>query len=313
MPLHPQVQAIIEGMAANPDAKATHEQTPEEAREAYVALGGAFGPGEDVGSVADRNLPGPAGEIPARVYTPSGEGPFPVLVFYHGGGFVIGDLDSHDKECRALCNGAGCVVVAVHYRLAPEHRYPAAVEDAWAALEWVAANAGEVGGDASRIAVGGDSAGGNLAAVVSLLSRDRGGPRLALQLLVYPCTDATPDAPFPSRSENAAGPFLLKETMDYFFGHYVDDPSPDWHDPRLSPLYAKSHAELAPALIVTAEFDPLRDEGEAYAEKLRAAGVPVELRRYDGMPHVFFQLSPAVDAGRQLLDQASMALRKAFG
>ena len=315
MPLHPQVTALVEAMAASSDAKPTHEQTPKEARDGYRALAATFGPGPEVGAVEDRTIPGPASEIPIRVYRPEGDGPFGVLVFYHGGGWVIGDLDTHDRECRLLCNGAGCLVVAVDYRLAPEHRFPAAVEDAFAALQWVGRNAGELGGDPRRLAVGGDSAGGNLAAVMALLARDQGGPALRFQLLVYPAVDARDRKEYRSRRQNAEGPFLLQKTVDYFTGHYLGDAGsgPSRDDIRVSPMVADSHRGLPPALVVTAEFDPLRDEGEAYARSLEAANVPVRLHRYDGMPHVFFQLSPILEEGKELIDEASSALNEALG
>ena len=311
MPLHPQIKPLVDAMAANPDAKKMVDQTLEEARATYVALGAMFGPGPQVGGVTDLAIPGPGGEIPLRVYTPEAEGPFGMLVFYHGGGWVIGDLDSHDRECRALCRGAGCLVVSVQYRLAPEHVFPAAPDDAFAALTWVAAHAEELGGDGSRIAVGGDSAGGNLAAVVALLARDAGGPALRFQLLVYPAVDMRLDNPFASRQENAEAPFLNRETMDWFEGHYFKG-DVDRTDPKLSPLLASSHAGLPPALIATAEFDPLRDEGEAYAKTLQEAGVAATLHRYDGMPHVFFQLWAITDAGKELIAEASEALRGAL-
>jgi acetyl esterase len=312
MPLHPQIQALVDGMASNPDARPTHELSPAEAREGYRALAAMLGPGPDVFHVEDQSIAGPVGEIPIRVYRPGG-GTRGVLVYYHGGGFVIGDLDTHDRECRVLCNDGDCVVVSVDYRLAPEHGFPASHEDALAALRWVGDNAARLGGDPGRIAVGGDSAGGNLSASVALQARDDAGPDLRLQMLVYPTVDARSDpSVHPSLDENAAGPFLSKETMDYFFGHYLGGRPDAALDPRMSPLLAETHAGLPPAFVVTAEFDPLRDEGEAYAKVLDAAGVPVTFRRYDGMPHVFFQLGPVVDAGREVLEQCAKALREAL-
>jgi acetyl esterase len=314
MPLDPQLTGLIDAMASNPDAVPTHELTPELAREGYRALVTMLGPVEEVANVEDRAIPGPLGEIPIRVYAPEGSGPFGVLVFYHGGGWVIGDLDSHDRECRAICNATPCIVVSVDYRLAPEHRFPAAPEDAYAALEWVAGHAAALGGDAERLAVGGDSAGGNLSAVVTLMARDRSGPTLRFQLLVYPAVDMREGDNYPSQTENAAGPFLLRETMEYFSAHYFGaDRTVQSGDLRASPLLAASHADLPPALIVTAEFDPLRDEGEAYGVVLEKAGVPVRVHRYDGMAHLFFQLSPIVTQGKDLLSEAATALREYIG
>lgn len=313
MPLDSQIAAMAQAMAADPDTKPTHELRPEEARDGYRALAAMFGPVPEVARVHDRTLTTPVGEIPVRVYEPEGEGPFGVLVFYHGGGWVIGDLDTHDRECRVLCNGAGCIVVAVDYRLAPEHPFPAAVEDAFEALRWVGRHAAELGGDASRIAVAGDSAGGNLSAVVALLARDAGGPALRFQLLVYPAVDARESASYRSLEQNADGPFLLRDTMDYFMSHYLKDcPATVRSDVRLSPLAATSHRGLPPALVVTAEYDVLRDEGEAYARALEGAGVPVTLHRYDGMPHLFFQLSAVIPQGKKLLEESSAALAEAL-
>lgn len=312
MPLNPQLVPLAEGMQG-PDAVDMSDMTPDEARAAYLALAGLFGPGEDVGEVADRTLPGPAGEIPVRVYTPAdAPGPLPVVVFYHGGGWVIGDLDSHDRECRAICNRARCVVVSVHYRRAPEAPFPAAFDDAVAALDWVGAHAAEVGGDPARIAVAGDSAGGNLSAAVAIHARDNDGPKLCFQLLVYPAVDAAGGpAAHPSLEENRDGPFLTLDTMNWFFTQYVPDGT-DERDPRLSPLHAASHEGLPPAHVVTAELDPLRDEGRAYAKQLEAAGVSTSFHEYDGMAHIFFQLSPISDDAQALLDECGEVLAKAF-
>ena len=322
MRLHPQIAALVEGMASNPDARPTWEQSPKEARDGYRALAAMLGPVPEVGGVEERSIPGPASEIPVRIYRPlepAGSGPLGVVVFYHGGGWVIGDLDTHDRECRLLCNGAGCLVVAVDYRLAPEHPFPAAVDDAFAALRWVARNARSFGGDPGRLAVAGDSAGGNLAAVVSLLARDAGGPSLRFQLLIYPAVDARAGVHgYRSREQNAEAPFLPQAAIDYFMGHYFGGGlgggprDAARSDPRVSPLLASSHRALPSALVVTAEFDPLRDEGEAYARALEDANVPVRLHRYDGMPHVFFQLSPIVEDGRKMIDEAAAALREAL-
>lgn len=276
--------ATIEAM----DGPEIHELTPEEAREYRASLIEGREPVEDVGSVEDRTIPGPEGELPVRVYTPDTEGPHPVIAFFHGGGFVLGTLESYDDACRILTNLANAVVVSVDYRLAPEHRFPAAVEDCYAATEWLAEHAGELGGDPDRLAIAGDSAGGNLAAAVTLAARDRDGPEVVHQALVYPVTDhRTVDhtaVDYPSREENAEGYFLTEESIAWFDGHYVDS----WADrpnPLLSPVAAESHADLPPASVVTCEFDPLRDEGIAYAEALDADGTPVTRHHFDDQIH----------------------------
>ena len=315
MPLHPQLAPLAEGMHG-PEAVKMSDMTIEEARTSYLALSAMFGPGEEVGDVSDRDVPGPDGEVPVRIYTPSeASGPVPVVVFYHGGGWTIGDLDSHDRECRAICNRAGCLIVSAHYRRAPETAFPGAFEDALAVLHWVGEHAAEIGGDPGRIAVAGDSAGGNLAAAVTIAARDGGGPELCFQLLVYPAVDFLGD--YASARENSEGPFLTQETMSWFEVQYLGQPKGDTDpsvlaDPRLSPLQAEDHAGLPPALIVTAELDPLRDQGSAYARALETAGVPVTLHEYAGMAHLFFQLSPIADDAKALIEECAEALKKAF-
>ncbi|HZT65903.1 MAG TPA: alpha/beta hydrolase [Acidimicrobiales bacterium] len=306
MPLDPQVRQALDlleqlgfaGFAASglpPDqVRALMSALPREA-------------GEELPRVEDRTVPGPAGEVPVRIYDPTARGDAPVVVHFHGGGWVVGDLDTHDHTCRALARACGAVVVSVDYRLAPEHRYPAAVEDCWAATRWVASHPAEVGGDTTRLAVAGDSAGGNLAAVVSLMARDSGGPELAFQLLVYPAVDARMG--WPSIDENAEGYLLTKQDMIWFYGHYGCPDPTDW---KVSPLLAENHAGLAPALVITAEFDPLRDEGEAYAEKLRAAGVNATATRYDGMIHGFFGMSATIDRAGDAMKEAAEALSRAL-
>ncbi len=313
MPVDPQVHAFLEAQAQaaiENQVPPITEQTVEMARAGYLAVAEMLGQGPDV-DTEDSAVPGPAGDIPVRIYRPKGAGPgLPILVYYHGGGWVIGDLDTHDYAARELCVGAGCIVVAVDYRLAPEAQFPAAVDDSWAALEWVAGNAESLGGDPGRIAVGGDSAGGSLAAVMSLLARDAGGPKLAFQLLIYPAVDM--DFSRPSIEDNADGYVLTKDHMIWFRGHYLRSDA-DRADFRASPLLASDHSDLPPALVITAEFDPLRDEGRDYAETLQAAAVPTTLSNYEGQVHVFFQLSPILDGGRRAVNEACAWLREAFG
>jgi acetyl esterase/lipase len=308
MPLDPQVKTLLDQVAAM-GAPELHTLSVAEARVALAAMAALQGEPQSVARVENRALPGPAGEIPVRIYSPAGHAPLPVLVYFHGGGWVLGNLDSHDGVCRSLANAAGCIVVSVDYRLAPEHKFPAAADDSYHATLWVAANAAAIGGDPNRVAIGGDSAGGNLTAVVALIARDRGKPALVHQLLIYPATDAAYDTA--SCRENAAGYFLTKDAMHWFWNHYL--PSTDrGREPYASPLRAESLQGLPPALVITAEFDPLRDEGEAYAARLREAGVPVTLTRYDGMVHGFFGMGALLDQAKTAVAEAAGALRAAF-
>jgi acetyl esterase len=262
----------------------------------------------EVASVVNRDMRGPKGSLPLRVYTPKGEGPFPLMVFFHGSGFVVCSLDTHDGMCRNLCAGAGCVVVSVDYRLAPEHRFPAAPDDCLAATRWVADNAAALWGDPGRIMVAGDSAGGNLAAVTALRVRDEGGPKLIGQMLIYPVTDYF-DPGTRSMIENAEGYGLTREGMIWFWNHYVASAEHGVH-PHASPLRAPSLAGLPPALVATAEYDPLRDEGELYAAALREAGVPVEMKRWDGVNHGFFFFPGIVDKATLAIDEACAWARR---
>jgi acetyl esterase len=264
---------------------------------------------EPVARVEDRTVPGPAGDVPVRVYWPEGEGPLPVIVYFHGGGWVMCGLDTHDASCRSLTNGVGAVVVSVDYRLAPEHRFPAAVDDCYAVTAWVAEHAAELGADPDRLAVAGDSAGGNLGAVVALVARDRGGPPLRFQLLVYPVIDGTMASA--SYRDNAEGYFLTADGMAWYWDQYVPAPA-DRSAPHASPIAAADLSGLPPALVVTAEYDPLRDEGEAYGRRLQEAGVPCDVRRYDGMFHGFFAVRDVLPAAKEANDVAHAALREAL-
>ncbi len=305
--LYPEVRALLEKLEAQ-GGPALESLPPAEARkEAAEALQPLQGESETVSRTEDQRIPGPDGSIRIRIYTPGERGPLPGLVYFHGGGWVLCDLDTHDKTCRALAHKAGAVVVSVDYRLAPEHRFPAAVVDCCAATRWVAANAERLDVDPRRIAVGGDSAGGNLAAVVALKFRDEGGPALALQVLVYPVTNlAAFDTP--SYQEFAEGYYLTRTEMEWFRGHYLATAG-DGQNPDASPLLAPDLRGLPPALVITAECDTLRDEGEAYARRLAEAGVDVTCTRYAGMVHPFFSLPGVIDGGRRAVEQFAAAVR----
>jgi acetyl esterase len=311
MPVDPQCQFLLDQMAAS-DTKMT-ELDPPAARavgDAGLTMVADLAPPVDLASVTDTTFPGPAGDVPIRVYRPHGDGPLPGVVFFHGGGFVVGSIATHDPICRLLAAEAGAVVVSVGYRLAPEDPFPAGVEDCIAATGWVADNAASLDIDASRLVVCGDSAGGNLAAVVAQHARAH-GPALAFQALMYPAVDAD-RAHYPSVTENAEGYLLEAETMAWFQQHYVAAGAEvDPHDPRISPLRAGSLAGVAPAYVVTAQFDPLRDEGEAYASALEAAGVPVAMVRYDGMIHGFWNFIGLVDAAAAATVAMAAAIREA--
>ncbi len=308
MPLDPQAQRVIDAMAAL-NLKPVEDSTPDEARESIRTRTAALGPFEGVAAVADHRVPVAGGEITVRVYSPGSPGPHPALVYYHGGGWVIGDLYTHDGLCRSLTNAARCVVASVDYRLAPEFKYPVAVDDSYAALTWVVANAGRLGIDPRRVAVGGDSAGANLATVMTLQARDHRGPALVHQVLIYPVTDH--DLNTRSYIENATGYVLTREGMRWFWDHYLAREA-QGREPLASPLRAPSLAGLPPALVITAEYDPLRDEGEAYAARLRDAGVPVTVTRYAGMFHGFIRMTRILDKARTALDEIASSLQKAF-
>ncbi|MBK6661904.1 MAG: alpha/beta hydrolase fold domain-containing protein [Thermoflexaceae bacterium] len=313
MALDPQIAATLATMAQAglADGLSVFRTMDAPQARAFMEMMRVEAPLDPVASTEDTVVPGPGGGIPVRVYRPENPpaGPLPALVYYHGGGWVIGSIDSADGACRTLCMNSKAVVISVDYRLAPEHKYPAPVEDAYEAFTWVAANAASLGIDPARIAVGGDSAGGNLAAVTALMARDRKGPAICFQMLIYPVTHHSYGTP--SIRENGNGYLLTEASMRWFWGHYLTRDL-DGMDPYASPLLAPDLSGLPPALVQTAGYDPLRDEGEAYAQRMKEAGVQVECVRYDGLIHGYFGMQARVDAARKAHDDAGAALRAAF-
>ncbi len=308
MPLDPQIDELLDEMRAQ-GAKPFEELSVTEAREAAWAFADLQGPPEEVAAVAHRFITTPTADIAIRVYTPYGEGPFPGLVYFHGSGWVVLNLEVCDTTVRALANSTGCVVVAVNYQKAPEHPFPIPFEDCWTATRWTAEHAEELGIDGSRLGVVGDSAGGNLAAAVALAARDAGGPALAFQALIYPAVDHGWDTA--SAHENAEGYLLQRASMEWFWNHYTPG-GRDAGDWRASPLRAADHSGLPPAFIATAEFDPLRDDGRAYAAKLRQAGVPVSYSEYAGMIHGFYWMQGISDVAKQLHAELAREVRTAL-
>ena len=278
MPLDPQVRTLLDQLEAA-GTPPMSQQTPEAARAGMAMLSMVIGNAEEPVATEERSVPGPAGDIPVRIYRPQADAPLPVVVYFHGGGFVIGDIATHDTICQRLAGGVPAVVVSVDYRLAPEHRFPAAVVDCDAATAWVSAHTSEIGGDPSRLAVAGDSAGGNLSAVVARRARDAGGPPIAYQLLVYPATDLT--CTLPSHTENGTGYLLDSDAISWFMDNYLAGADP--RHPDASPLLVDDLSGLPPAFVLTAEFDPLRDEGEAYACLLYTSPSPRD-RQKSRMP-----------------------------
>ncbi|MBV9485999.1 MAG: alpha/beta hydrolase [Frankiaceae bacterium] len=308
MPLDPQIDSILKLMQQAGGGQMS-AGTPQQARQFFdLATVTMRDPSTlaSVGSVEDRTIPGPAGDIPIRIYRPDGDGPSPTMAFFHGGGFVIGSIETHDDHARRLCHDLDMVVVSVDYRLAPEHKFPAAFEDCLAATRWVAENIDTLGGDPDKIVVGGDSAGGNLSAAVALATVES-GPRLAAQFLIYPGVDFDPDAEYASRVENAEGYFLTADDMIWFGDHYIDEA--DRRDIRASTILGNL-AGAPPAVIGTAEFDPLRDEGEAYAKALADAGVEVRLQRYDGLIHGFYGMGPFSAAADAAISDMNNSLKE---
>jgi acetyl esterase len=312
MGLDPQARAVLD-LVLKAGRPPYHQLSPKEARQQYRDTRAALQPEPpEVGAVRDLSIDGPGGAIPVRVYRPreaAGNALLPALVYFHGGGWVIGDLDTHDVLCRQLVAHSGVALVSVDYRLAPEHKFPAAVEDCWAATRWVAASGAGLGIDGRRLAVGGDSAGGNLAAVMALMARDQGGPAIAFQLLIYPATDMAADSP--SHAAFAEGYLLTRENIEWFIGYYLRGKA-DEADWRASPERAQSLQGLPPALVITAGFDPLCDEGEAYARRLRRDGVTADYVCYGGMIHGFFGMGRAIETANRAIAHAARSVRQAL-
>lgn len=310
MDLHPSIRKTLNFIYAG-KKKPLHFLSPAAARAHYETTHAFFDmPLPQVEKVENMILPGPHGDIPVRLYRPLNapkDKLLPMLVFFHGGGWVIGSIKTHDRVCRYLANASGALVISVDYRLAPEHKFPIGIEDCMAATTWAASHAAKIGGDARRLSVGGDSAGANIAAVITHMARDNKGPAITFQILLYPVTDALGEQP--SRSQYAQGFALEGATIDWFTAQYVNSPV-DCANPLISPLRGNNFAGLPPAFIITAGLDPLCDEGEAYVEKLKAAGVPVTFSRYDQMIHGFVTMGGLIPDARRALDEAAQALRK---
>ncbi len=312
----PQMQAVLDQLQALGGKpietlsaeEARKQPTPADAVKALLKKQGKSAAPEPVGNVANRSIPGAAGPIPIRIYTPKGTGPFPVVFYIHGGGWVIADLDVYDSSPRALANAAGAVVVSTHYRQGPEHKFPAAHDDTWAAYKWTLANAGSFQGDPKRVAVVGESAGGNMAGAIAIRARDEGAQAPVYQVLIYPVTTADPATP--SKKENAQAKPLNTAMMKWFSEKYLASPA-DGEKPTFSILKADLK-NLPPATIITAQIDPLRSEGKDYADRLKAAGVAVDYKNYDGATHEFFGMGAVVDQAKLAVAQAAAGLKKGF-
>jgi acetyl esterase len=314
MPLHPQAQAFITGLESM-GLPPFETFSVEEGRQVIQTFANFMLPSEEVASVVDTAAMGPEADVPLRIITPAssnGDGLLPGILYFHGGGFTTGSIDLVEPVCRALANRSGCVVIAVGYRLGPEHPYPAAVTDAYVATTWVAANGRHFGIDGTRLVVMGDSAGGNLATVTCMILRDKMEEiEIALQVLIYPVTDMD-HQDTPSHKENGEGYLLTSGMMSWFRGHYLKGVEDQAGEPYCSPMHMADLGGLPPAIIITAEYDPLRDEGEAYGARLDEAGVTTFMRREDGMIHGFFWVGGAIDRGRELIDELGADLRKAL-
>ena len=307
MPLDPQVKEVLDQIAAL--GLPPHYAVGAVQARANAALRPRPA-GPDVAAVENRTIPGPDTKIPVRIYWPEGGGPFPILVWVHGGGMVVGTIETCDAACRRICLGAGCLVISPAYRLAPEHPFPAAPEDSYAAVQWAAENAAALNGDVGRLAVGGESAGGNLAAAVALMARDRGGPALVHQSIINPMLDINFNTE--SYLRNAEGYFLTRKTMMWYWEQYLRHEE-DKNNPYAAPLRAEDLSGLPPALLLAGEFDPLLSETEAYAARLQAAGVPATFTHYPGASHNFYSMPPTVDIAVRAMAEIIDALKTAFG
>lgn len=309
MPVDPQIVSIL---AQAPEWPGVRGMDPALLRQGVRDSSITIPPAEDtvVARTEDRSIAGPLGNLPLRLYWPLGDGPFPVTIYMHGGGYVTGDLDTQDMIARALSCWGETLVVSVDYALAPEHKFPAGPDDAWAALNWAAEHASEIGGDSARLAVAGDSAGGNMACALALRSRDAGGPALRAQINIYGSCNY-PGEDRPSAHEFADGPILKKDDVDWFWEQYLENPG-QADDPQASPYRADSHAGLCPAFIGSAECDPSRDDAEAYADKLKQAGVDVAVKRYAGMVHGFASWVAFLPGAREVLLDAGNFLKAKF-
>ena len=308
MPVDPQIEAMLAAAPPWPGVRNMDLATLRQAvRDSSVMLPPP--PDAPVAAVEDRTIDGPGGPLGLRLYTPEGSAPFPVVIYCHGGGYVVGDLDTQDMIARALCAWSGAIVVSVDYRRAPEHPFPAAPDDTFAALQWVAGHAAEFGGDPARLAVAGDSAGGNLVAAAALRARDQGGPALRAQVNLYGSCNY-PSEQTASAREFAAGPLLQQDDIAWFYEQYLPDPAVQQHDPQASPFRAASHANLPPTFVGTAECDPSRDDAEAFAAKLAGAGVPVTAKRYPGMVHGFASWVGFLPGARAVLQDAATFLKQ---
>jgi acetyl esterase len=309
LPLDPQFKAILAALPPFPDIRTL--QIPQLRKIVHQSSTTAPPLPVALGSINDRTIPGPGGALPVRIYTPTGNGPFPIIVYFHGGGWVVCDLDTHDMIARGLSHASGAILISVDYRLAPEHRFPAAIDDAWAAVRWASQHAIELGGHPKLLAVAGDSAGGVIASAIALRARDEKGPELAAQVNFYGSCNY-PSQLTASARAFAEGPLLSKTDIDYFWSLYLSDPARDQHHPWASPIRAASLAGLPPAFVATAEIDPSRDDTEAFAAKLAAAGTSVTQRRYPGMVHGFLSFLGTIDGAQRAVDECSAWLKQQF-